>query len=200
MKHPSIALLLGFLATACTTTSNPLEDYEELTPARMMTVPTPESGSNTTMDPEKVEQGRYLVELIGCGVCHTNGALLGEPDFDEWLGGSDAGIAYSNPLKNENPGVVFPPNLTPDRKTGIGQRTDEEIVNAMRHGLDHYGLRLKQVMPWLVYTAMSDDDARAIVAYLRSLPPIDHKVPDNVTPGIKTDKLFVHFGVYRSRR
>jgi hypothetical protein len=55
-------------------------------------------------------------------------------------------------------------------------------------------------MPWLVYSMLSDEDTRDIVAYLRSLPPVEHKVPDNVTPGIKTNERFVHFGVYRSRR
>lgn len=200
MKYPLIGLVLGIFATACTTPYDPLDDYEELTPTRMMAAPAVQPGQATAQDPGLLEHGRYLVELIGCPVCHTDGALVGEPRNDEWLAGSEVGIAYSNPMKYDNPGVVFPSNLTPDTKTGIGLWSDEEIVTAIRGGRDSHGELLIQAMPWLVYEMMSDADARAIVAYLRSLPPTDHKVPDNVPPGSKTNELFVHFGIYRSRR
>ena len=50
------------------------------------------------------------------------------------------------------------------------------------------------------FAKLSDPDVDAIVAYLRSLPPVSHKVPDRVAKGIKTNELYVHFGVYRSRR
>ena len=200
MKYPLIGFALGIMATACTTTYDPLEDYEELIPTTVMTAPAVQPNQATAQDGELLEHGRYLVELIGCPVCHTDGALIGEPQFDEWLGGSDVGIAYSNPLKYDNPGVVFAPNLTPDPKTGIGLWGDDEIEAAIRDGLDQHGRRLIQVMPWLAYAEISDADARAVVAYLRSLPAIEHKVPDNVPPGSDTNELFVHFGVYRSRR
>ena len=200
MIYRSIGLALGIVMTACTTTYDPLEDYEELTPTRIMAAPAVQSGQATAQDPELLEHGQYLVELIGCAVCHTDGALMGEPRFDEWLAGSEVGIAYTNPLKYDSPGVVFPPNLTPDPKTGIGRWSDDEIVTAIRGGVDRHGRGLIQAMPWLVYEMISDADARAIVAYLRNLPPIEHKVPDNVPPGSNTKELFVHFGVYRSRR
>jgi mono/diheme cytochrome c family protein len=151
-------------------------------------------------DPALLEQGRYLVELIGCPVCHTDGAIIGEPDLDYWLAGSNIGIAYSNPMKYDNPGVVFASNLTPDPKTGIGRWSDDQIVQAIRDGLGRHGRGLVQVMPWLIYESISDADMRAIVAYLRSLTPIEHEVPSRVPPGSRTDELFVHFGVYRSRR
>jgi len=200
MKYSSIIPALIIVAAACTTTSDPRQDYEELTPTRMPVAPAVESGQTAAQDPEVLEHGRYFVELIGCAVCHTNGALIGAPQFDEWLSGSDVGIAYSNPMNNDNPGVVFPSNLTPDPDTGIGRWSDDEIMAAIRGGRDHHGGRLIQAMPWLVYSMISDEDARAIVAYLRSLPAVKHKVPDNITPGIKTSERFVHFGVYRSRR
>jgi mono/diheme cytochrome c family protein len=200
MKYLSIMLALSLAAVACTTTSDPMEDYEALSPTRMPPAPAVQSGPATAQDPEVLEHGRYLVELIGCAVCHTNGALIGEPQFDEWLSGSDIGIAHSNPMNGDNPGVVFPSNITPDPNTGIGRWSDEEIMAAIRGGRDHHGGRLIQAMPWLVYSMLSDEDTRDIVAYLRSLPPVEHEVPDNVTPGLKTNERFVHFGVYRSRR
>jgi mono/diheme cytochrome c family protein len=199
MKISSIGLALAIVVSACATTYDPLEDYEELTPSRIMAAPTVQPGRAPAQDPGLVEHGGYLVELIGCAVCHTDGALIGEPRIDEWLAGSDVGIAYSNPMKYDNPGIIFPANLTPDPKTGIGLWGDDEIVSAIRHGLDRQGNRLIQAMPWLIYEKISDADARAIVAYLRSLPPVEHKVPDDVLPGSKTKELFVHFGVYRSR-
>jgi mono/diheme cytochrome c family protein len=197
MKYTSILFALAVTVVACTTTSDPLEKYEEMTPTRMPVAPVVDA---TAQNVDAVEHGRYLVELIGCAVCHTEGALIGAPQFDEWLAGSDIGIAYSNPMEGENPGVVFPSNLTPDPDTGIGRWKDEEIVAAIRGGRDHHGGRLIQAMPWLVYSMMSDDDTRDIVAYLRSLTPVEHKVPDNITPGVKTNKRFVHFGVYKSRQ
>jgi len=200
MKYPLIGLSLGLVVAACATSYDPLDDYEELTPTRVMEAPAMHPDQAKAQDPALLEHGRYLVELIGCPVCHTDGALVGEPKLDHWLAGSEIGIAYSNPLKYDNPGVVFPSNLTPDPKTGIGRWSDDAIVKAMREGLGRHGRGLIQVMPWLVYESISDADTRAIVAYLRSLPPIEHKVPDKVPPGSKTDEFFVHFGVYRSRR
>lgn len=200
MKYSSIGLALGIVVAACTTTYDPLEEYEELTPSRIMPAPNVQPDEASARDRELVEHGGYLVELIGCAVCHTDGALIGEPRFDDWLSGSKIGIAYSNPLKYDYPGIIFPPNLTPDPETGMGRWSDDEIASAIRHGLDRQGSKLIQAMPWLVYEKISDADASAIVAYLRSLPPVEHKVPDNVSPGSKTEELFVHFGVYRSRR
>jgi hypothetical protein len=200
MQHSWIVVALGIVAAACTSTYDPLEDYEELTPTRITSAPELPAGLTVAQDPESPADGKYLVELIGCGVCHTDGALIGEPQLDEWLAGSDVGIAYSDPLQYDDPGVVFPSNLTPDPGTGLGRWSDEEIIAAMRAGHSRDGGRLIQAMPWLVYSMLSDEDSRAIVAYLRSLPPVAHEVPREVTPGIKTSKRFVHFGVYRSRR
>jgi mono/diheme cytochrome c family protein len=199
-KLRSTSLVLLVIVAACTTGIDPLEDYEELEPTRIMTAPAVEAGGGTERERELVARGEYLVELIGCAVCHTDGALIGEPRYDAWLAGSDVGIAYSNPMKYDNPGIVFPPNLTPDPSSGLGRWSDEQISAAIRHGADSQGRRLIQAMPWLVYEKISDEDTRAIVAYLRHLPPIDNKVPDNVSPGSKTEELYVHFGIYRSRR
>jgi hypothetical protein len=54
-------------------------------------------------------------------------------------------------------------------------------------------------MPWQGYAKMTDDDVDAIVAYLKSIKPIDNKVPAPVEPGQKARYPFVYFGVYRSR-
>lgn len=167
---------------------------EQVVPAS--TTPAPES-ENVPAGAD-VTRGRYLVELLGCGVCHTDGALTGKPDSGRLFAGSGTGIAYTSPLDEKYPGVVFPANLTPDDETGIGRWKRDEIVELLRTGEDRAGRRHLPVMPWPVYNRLSASDANAIAAYLLSLTPVRHKVPDNVVPGRPSRAPYVHFGIYRS--
>lgn len=200
MKSWIVGWVLAVAVSACVTTYDPLEDYEEMTPPKIMEAPALQPGELAGHDPEQVARGRYLVELIGCATCHTDGALIGEPRFERWLAGSRIGIAYSNPLKYRNPGVVYAPNLTPDRQTGIGSWTEQALARAIRGDEGLHGQRQLPVMPRLSYSKLTESDLTAIVAYLRSLPPVRHQVPEHVSPGEKATQRFVHFGVYRSRR
>ncbi len=149
---------------------------------------------------EKVQNGKYLVELLACGVCHSDGALVGALNSDRLLAGSQVGIAYSNPMVQKNPGVVFPGNLTSDKETGLGTWKDEEIARVIRTGVNNHGQRNLSVMPWPGYAKMTDEDAMSIVAYLRSIPAVKHKVPENIRPGKKARVPYVHFSVYRSKQ
>lgn len=185
--------------TACAGGSyfDPLVDYEQVSATTILDAPTP-----TDIAPENVEvvsRGEYLVELLGCGACHTDGALIGEPNMQTPLGGSRIGIAYTNPLRDRYPGVVYAPNITPDDETGIGRWTDQQITDAVRAGIGRHGDRRILVMPWQGYAQISSADARAIVAYLRSIKPVRHAVPGEVPPGTRASQPYVHFGVYRSR-
>ena len=184
---------------ACATDSyyDPLADYEQVSAATVLDAPTP-----VGVAPENqaaVLRGEYLVELLGCGACHTDGALIGQPDMSRSLAGSRIGIAYTSPFENPNPGIVFPPNITPDDETGIGRWSDQQIADAVQAGLGRHAGRRIVVMPWQGYARISEGDARAIVGYLRSLAPVRHRVPDDVVPGSPTREDYVHFGVYRSR-
>ena len=67
-----------------------------------------------------VKRGEYLTTILGCGGCHTEGALLGQPTGD-WLTGSRIGVAYTPDAPDQSPGIIFPGNLTPDEETGIGR-------------------------------------------------------------------------------
>jgi mono/diheme cytochrome c family protein len=199
MNYGYLSLALPILLAACATEDyyDPLRDYEQVDATTILDAP-----SVTGVAPENqaaVDRGEYLVELLGCGACHTDGALVGQPDLSKALAGSRIGIAYTSPLENQYPGIVFPANITPDRDTGIGRWTDDEIRNAVRAGLGRHGPERILVMPWQGYAQISDDDAWAIVAYLRSIEPVEHQVPVNVPVGRKSDRPFVHFGVYRSR-
>lgn len=141
-----------------------------------------------------------MVSLLGCGNCHTDGALSGQPDPALVLAGSKVGIAYSNPLENDHPGVVYPSNLTPDWETGLGGWSVERIAIMLRSGINNHGGQSSPVMPWQAYSRLSEEDASAIAMYLKSLPPVQHEVPDRVRPGRAAEHPYVHFGVYQSRQ
>ncbi len=206
MKKPCFALLATALVSACATDTagdapyDPLQDYEEVDAATVLDAPAAEPGRYAPDNVAQVNRGEYLVELLGCGACHTDGALEGVPDFDKSLAGSSIGIAYTSPLNEQRPGILFPPNLTPDEETGIGLWTDRQIENAISAGVGRHSGRRIAIMPWQGYTRMTPEDVKAIVSYLRSIKPVYHEVPDEVPPGISTNLPFVYFGVYRSRQ
>ena len=206
MRINSLALLLPLILASCATDTvteapyDPLQNYEEVDAVTVLDAPEAEPGKFAPEHLFKVERGQYLVELLGCGACHTDGALEGVPNFDKALAGSSIGIAFSSPLGNARPGIVFPPNLTSDEETGMGLWTDSQIENAIRVGVGRHSGRKIAVMPWQGYTRMEREDVAAIVAYLRSVPAVRHEVPDEVAAGESSDDPFVYFGVYRSRQ
>lgn len=198
-SSPSVLsmLLLSLLLTACQSEYNPLVDYEELDPATIFANPEPLPSADYT--PEQLDRGRYMVSMLGCGSCHTDGALVGAPVMSRQLAGSNTGIAYTSPFVDSNPGVVYPPNLTPDMETGLGSWTMDRLVDMIRLGTSSHGGQSLPVMPWPAFAGVTDEDAFAIAAYLKSLPPVQNAVPANVRPGQRAPAPFVHFGVYQSK-
>lgn len=201
VKHGGLLLILACLVSACATeTSNDLLlDYDEVHATTVLDAPSSKPGTYAPKNRAVVERGEYLVELLGCGLCHTNGALVGDPDIDHPLAGSMIGIAYANPLGVRNPGVVYPSNITPDTATGIGDWTDRQIADAIRAGIGRHGNRRLATMPWRGYSKLSDDDVTAIVRYLRTIDAVENRVPDEVQPGKRASHPFVYFGIYRSK-
>lgn len=105
------------------------------------------------------ERGRYLFAVGGCGACHT----------------SKEGPADAGGRAVEIPGgVVYSTNITEDRETGIGTWSDGQIAAAIRFGLTPSGSTLIPAMPYTSYRGLADEDVRALVAYLRTLPPVHH--------------------------
>ena len=96
--------------------------------------------------------------------------MLGAPDMKRYLGGSDVGFSIPGQ------GVFVGQNLTPDKETGLGQWTAEQIDTAIRKGKRPDGGELSGVMPSASYSRLTDEDASAIVAFLQSLPPVKNKV------------------------
>jgi len=121
-------------------------------------------------DDAQIARGRYLVSIAGCSDCHTPGGMLGSPDMKRYLGGSDVGFSIPGQ------GVFVGQNLTPDMETGLGKWTDDQIVTAIRKGKRPDGSELSGVMPYASFANLTDEDAFAIAAFLRSLPPVNNKV------------------------
>jgi mono/diheme cytochrome c family protein len=120
--------------------------------------------------PEAIARGKYLVHHVaGCVGCHSPVQNVpGEPPVEGKLNaGRDFGEIPNYPVH------IRARNITPDKATGIGDWTDGEVVRAMREGVSRDGTTLFPQMPYLTYReTLSDDDALAIVAYLRTLPAI----------------------------
>ncbi|HAR30762.1 MAG TPA: cytochrome C [Gammaproteobacteria bacterium] len=147
---------------------------------------------------ETVARGEYLVGLLGCGRCHTEGYLTGTEATGPLLAGSTIGIAWSGfEGAAERPGLVFARNLTPDPETGLGGWREADIVRAMRTGVSKDGHQHLPVMPSANYAMLDLDDLRAIAAYLKSLPPVVRAIPGRTEPGTEPLHPYVRFGVYR---
>jgi len=121
-------------------------------------------------------RGAYLTAIMDCRGCHTPGALIGKPDESRALAGSDIGFAVPEL------GVFYPPNLTPDRETGLGGWSAAEIARAITTGVRPDGRILAPVMPWHAYASLTPEDALAIGAYLAALPPVRNATPPLTGP------------------
>jgi mono/diheme cytochrome c family protein len=134
----------------------------------------PPAAAAAAVDP--VARGEYMVTVMGCNDCHTPGYLYGAPDMNRMLSGSE--IGWPGPW-----GLAFAANLTPDAETGLGNWSDDDIVTALRTGQRPDGRVLAPIMPYSNFATLTDEDVRAIVAYLRSIPPVVHQEPGPVPPG-----------------
>jgi mono/diheme cytochrome c family protein len=130
-------------------------------------------------DKATIDRGKYLVTLASCTDCHTPGFFFGKPDAARFLGGSEVGFEIPGL------GVFVGPNLTSDKETGLGNWTDAQIVAALKTGERPDGRVLAPIMPWKALASLTDADALAIVAYLRSLPEVKNKVPGPIGPNQK---------------
>jgi mono/diheme cytochrome c family protein len=125
--------------------------------------------------PERLARGAYLVnQVMLCPACHTTratGNVLVEPErTDAFLGGGNIYV-------DKGLGTLWIPNLTPDAETGLGAWKDDEVLRAIRDGVSRDGHFLVPLMPYSSFQHLADEDARAVVAYLRSIPPYKQPKP-----------------------
>jgi len=137
----------------------------------------PASAEKIEATPARLARGEYLaLHVVDCLLCHS------EVDFERFglprVPGTAGKGGFRFGKQFNVPGVLYARNITPDPETGIGAWTDGEILRAMREGVDRHGDTIFPMMPYDGYRYMSDEDAKSIVAYLRTLPPIRNAVSD----------------------
>jgi mono/diheme cytochrome c family protein len=155
---------------------------------------------------ERVARGAYLVKFGLCNDCHTphklglNGpepdmtrALSGHPETlvlppppaltMPWVwGGAATNTAFVGPW-----GVSFTANLTPDPETGLGKWTEEMFMMALRTGRhEGKGRPILPPMPFKFVASLTDEDLKAVFAYLQSITPVRNKVPTPIDPAEET--------------
>lgn len=143
-------------------------------------IPLPQVKSVSGAEPELIERGRYLAENVGvCMSCHTprDFSYFSGLPLRERLGeGADVGMVFGYWPPRIS---MWAPNLTP---THLGDWSDAELQRAFVSGLGRDGHSLMLAMPYDQYNALSVDDARAIIAYLRALPPLPGTGPARKLP------------------
>lgn len=120
---------------------------------------------------QDVARGAYLVGALShCGECHTPRNFLGALDYDRWLSGAEKAATGTDSV----------PNITPDAKTGIGDWTEDNIVDLLTDGSTPDGDRVGGEMVNTVRNStsqMTDEDRKAIARYLKTVKPIEHATP-----------------------
>lgn len=156
------------------------------------------SKSMPAMSP--AERGKYLVTTGLCNDCHTP-AKMGpkgpEPDMSRMLSGHPSDLKMPPPPKMDMPwaaaaswtltawagpwGISYTKNLTPDSATGLGKWDETTFMLAIRNG-KHIGTGrpILPPMPWEFIRQMTDEDLKAVYAYLRTIPPVHNEVPEAI--------------------
>jgi len=160
---------------------------------------------------ELIARGKYLVATGGCADCHSPKVYteMGPiPDSTRSLAGFPAGeklpaldVKYVTPgnwVATEGNfaawvgpwGISYAANITPDNATGIGALSEEMFIKTLREGKwMGVGRPLLPPMPWQVIGQKSDQDLKAMYAYLKSIKPISNEVPQPVPPDKMADVL-----------
>lgn len=125
-----------------------------------------------------IDRGEYIVHHVAiCLDCHS------ERNFNYFAGplvdGTEGkgGVRFDNKMFAAIPGAVYPRNITSDTATGIGGWTDEEVIRAITKGISKNGDTLFPIMPYPNYNKLAKQDILDIVAYIRTLEPVNNKVP-----------------------
>jgi hypothetical protein len=128
----------------------------------------------------RAERGRYIVEISGCDGCHHTPGPQGPSSGMYLAGGGKFVLADGS--------SVVASNLTSDAATGLGNVADEDVLRVLRSGVARDGRIIPQrAMPWAVYSNWTEEDRRAVLTYLRHLPPVAHRIPAPLADTALTD-------------
>lgn len=141
-----------------------------------------------------LERGAYLVQLGECLGCHTTTTLSGSPAIDMRYGGGrlfsvemgvgsevESADSKHHGVTDAGAPIVASANITPDA-SGIPYYTEQMFITTIRTGRVAGVRPLSAAMPWIFFRNMTDDDLRAVFAYLKSLPPVSHTVTNVEAP------------------
>jgi len=157
-----LAAFLAVAATAGLAGAQPRQTPPaSQTPQQLLTAPLAAGA------PPDVARGRDLVIAGDCMSCHTRSG--GEP-----LAG---GYGLQTPF-----GVIYTPNITADRDTGVGGWSADQFWRAMHEGRDDHGRYLYPAFPYVYFTTVSRADSDAILAYLKTTPAVRYTPPPNRLP------------------
>jgi len=132
------------------------------------------------------ERGHYLVTLGSCADCHATPTAQG-PDIDHMY------LAGGMKTSRKGFGTYITMNLTPDKATGVGNWSDEDLMRVWRNGIAPDGHQVPgHLMPWPAFSHWSDEDVHAVIVYLRHTTPIAHAIqkPDPSEPSMGTPAAF----------
>ena len=122
------------------------------------------------------ERGHYLVTIGSCADCHATPGPQG-PQLDNMY------LAGGLKATRKDYGTYVSMNLTPDKETGLGNWTDDDIKRVLRNGLAPDGRQVPgHLMPWPAFSNWTDEDMHAVVVYLRHTAPIVHRIPKPAEP------------------
>jgi hypothetical protein len=116
----------------------------------------------------------------GCIGCHAMNGSQG-PDYSKYLAGGGLKIQTAH-------GTFISRNLTTDKETGLARRSDDEVTRVLRSGVLTDGhVAPSTVMPWSSFSNWTEEDRRAVLVYLRHLPAVAHRIPDDsITSSLTT--------------
>lgn len=153
---------------------NPLPKTEIIFPVKYLIRSAPQPVTQPVPPPDtstQIKRGQYLVRMASCEDCHTPGQK-GQTNTKMAFAG---GFTFHGPLPTVNSA-----NITPD-PSGISYYDEHLFLDVMHTGKVKSRV-LSAVMPFVAYKNMTDDDLRAIFAYLRTLPPVHHRVDNSLPP------------------
>jgi mono/diheme cytochrome c family protein len=177
-------VVLVLALVACTCRRAPVDEDTPFEPEPVH-APRPLRDLTVPRTPERVARGRYLAEgLLQCFVCHS------ERDWNAPGAPPIAGRKGAGQVWPDRPWLVAP-NLTPDPETGTGRWTDDMLLRAIREGVSHDGRPLHPQMWSASFRTLPDEDAEAVVAYLRTLTPIRNPLPATALPADVAKRLTV---------
>ena len=176
MDKEDIYAVIAYIRTLKPVENTPPKSSSEF-PMNFIINTLPQPPAFTTMPPKEdlIKYGEYITNAALCMDCHTVN-IKGEYQMDRYMAGG-----FKMPMNSG--GTVFSANITPDKKTGIGNWTEIQFLARFKMYADSSYVphsvnpgEFNTMMPWAYYSRMKEDDLKAIFAYLQSIKPVENMI------------------------